>query len=124
MAADFEKAWQLLHRLQGEIVLTPDKKQPNKIVSFSPKGMKRMILLGDSDKKHPRAGDWIDGSLVPKREFKKWWDRLVVDGVVVRRPGMRPYPWGIAAACLAAVPDLGVTIEKSSPLTLKLECPK
>jgi uncharacterized protein (DUF433 family) len=79
--------------------------------------MNRKTVRDNSDWEDPGDSDWKKETRVPKAEFKRWWDQLVLEGVVVRQ---RKY-WGIAAACLAAVPNIGVKIIKTSPLTLKLE---
>ena len=120
VAIEFGKVWQLLGQLQGETVRTPSDGRPNYIVSFVPGGMNRKTAKDNSDWEDPGDSDWKKETRVPKREFDRWWKGLVADGVVVRQMGTGVY-WGIAAACLAAVPDLGVTIVKTSPLTLKLE---
>ncbi len=116
-AQTFEEVWRLLHKLEGEIVLTPDKGEPNKIGSFGPKGMTRMHLRPGTDKDNATDEDWTEGSPVPKREFENWWKRLVREGTSERN-----HEWRIAAACLERVPGLGVTItRKRNPLTLSLD---
>ena len=104
---EFEEVWRLLQQLEGQPVTTLVSKNRNRVSRALPAKLQRQTET--QDKK-----GWQDASAVSKATFRRIWDQLAHYG----RYRVEKY---FAAACLVAVPGLGVTIEKSSPLTIKLQ---
>ena len=91
-AMDFKEVWQMLHRLEGEVVSTfaSRKRHRYRIVKVLPDGVVRQAE-GSAERK-PESRE----SMVGKLHFQRTWDRLAHVGVC----GMETRHAGFVAACV------------------------
>ena len=103
----FENVWQLLHRLEGEVVSTfsSRKRHRYRIVKIMPDGIIRRTEQSGQSAQEFNAHDSNTREIkVDKRYFKITWERLFRVGVC----GMEARHAAFVAACFNRLPELGV----------------
>jgi hypothetical protein len=88
----FDEVWQELKQLEGKTVYTLCRRWRNDILRFDSNRMWRVAHRGS---KQPKP--------VPKRTFRKVWERLLIDGEFMPKDVLA---WKIACACIAHLPEV------------------
>ena len=92
----FEQIWEDIEKLKGQTVYTLDQHVRNDIIDIAPKEVKRKSERGNGIKP------------VPIRAFRNAWGKLVEQGYCEVN---KSKTWGIAAACLAYLPEVEYSLK-------------